>query len=117
MGQRFGSAGQFQRRPAHHDQVERAILVVGREQAVEREQARQQRAEPEDRGSEPRQQRQVWPDRERHQHRDGKEKQYADQRPAADAQRDFDVPANQFGEGGHAAPPIRSSLASIPSGV
>ena len=46
--QRFRSAGQFQRRPRHHDQVERAVLMIGREQAVEREQACQQRAEPEE---------------------------------------------------------------------
>ena len=39
--QRFRGTGQFQRRPAHHDQVERTVLVVGREQAVEREQAGQ----------------------------------------------------------------------------
>jgi hypothetical protein len=111
------SAGQFQRRPAHHDQVKRTVFMVGREQAVQREQARQQCAEPEDRGSEPRQQRQIRPDRERHQHRHGEEKQHADQRAAADAQRDPDIPPDQCGEGGHAAAPIRSSLAPIPSGV
>ena len=91
--------------------------MVGREQAVERQQACQQRAEPEDRGSQPRQQRQIGPDRERHQHHDGEEEQHADQRAAADAQRDPDVASNQRGEGGHVAPPIRSSRASIPSGA
>ena len=115
--QRLGGAGQFQRRPAHHDQIERAVVMVGHEQPVEREQACQQRAEPEDRRSEPRQQRQIGSDRERHQHHHGEKEQHADQRAAADPQRDPDVPANQGGERGHDAPPIRNSRAAIPSGA
>ena len=82
--QRLGGAGQFQRRPPHHDQVERAVVMIGHEQAVEREQACQQCAEPEDGRSQSRQQRQVRADRERHQHGDGEEEQHANQCAAAD---------------------------------
>ena len=69
---------------AHHDQVERAVLVVGQEQPVERQQARQQRADPQDRRPEPRQQIEVGPDGERHQRDDAEEKQHADRGAAAD---------------------------------
>jgi hypothetical protein len=44
----------------------------------------------------------------RHQHGDGEKEQHTDQRAAADAQCDFDVPSNQHGEGGHGR--WRSSL-------
>ena len=37
--QRFGGAGQFQRCAAHHDQIERTVVMIGHEQPVEREQA------------------------------------------------------------------------------
>ena len=91
--------------------------MIGGEQPVEREQARQQSAEPEDRRSEPRQQREIGADRERHQHHDGQEEQDTDQRPAADPQRDSDVPANQGGKRAHDTPPIRNSRAAIPRGA
>jgi hypothetical protein len=83
--QRLGDTRQLQRRPAHDDQVERAVLMVGGEQAVERQKACQHRAEPEDRGADALQQRNVRPDRERHQHDDAEKEQDADQRAAADA--------------------------------
>src|ERR1700712_4725893 len=37
--QRFRRAGQFQRGPAHHDQVEGTVVMVRREQPIERQQA------------------------------------------------------------------------------
>ncbi len=92
MRQRFRGAGQFQRGAAHHNQIERTIFVVGHEQPVQRQEARQQRAEPEDRRAEPRQQREIGSQRERHQHHHGEKEQHPDQRAAADAQRDLDVP-------------------------
>src|SRR3979490_594558 len=91
--------------------------MVGHEQTIEREQACQQCAEPEDRRAEPRQQRQIGPECERHQHYHGEKEQHADQRPAADPQRDLDVSCDQRSEGSHDAPSIRNSLASSPSGV
>src|SRR5258708_30253963 len=90
--------------------------MIGRDLAVQREKARQQRPKPEDRGPQPGEQREIRPDRERHQNDHGEKKQHADQRAAADAERDPDVAFDQRGEGGHAAPPIRNSSASIPSG-
>ncbi|MGY3645734.1 hypothetical protein ACVWW2_001025 [Bradyrhizobium sp. LM4.3] len=74
---------------------------VGHEQPVERQQTRQQRAQPQDRRPEPRQQRQIRPHRKRHQHHHSQEEQHANQRPAADAKRDPDVPANEGEQGGH----------------
>src|ERR1700682_2403974 len=47
----------------------------------------------------PRQKCKIGPDRERHQHHHGEKEQHADQRPAADAQRDLDIPPEQRGEG------------------
>ncbi len=91
--------------------------MVGHEQPVEGEQAREQRAEPENRGSKPRQQGEIGSDGERHQHHHGEKEQDADQRSAADPQRDFDVPSNQCEERGHVTPPIRNSFACTPSGA
>ena len=54
---------------AHQDQVERAVLVIGGEQPVERQQTGEQRAEPQDRRPDPAEQRQIGADGERHQHR------------------------------------------------
>ncbi len=76
--------------------------MIGGEQAIERQQARKQRADPENRGAEFFQKREIGADRERHQHHDGEEKQHADQRTTADAQRNANIPTNQRGEGGHA---------------
>ena len=62
----------------HQDQVERAVLVIGREQPIERQQAREQRAEPQDRGADPPEQRRSGPMRERHQHHHDQKEQHAD---------------------------------------
>ncbi len=64
----------------------------------------QQRAEPEDRRAESGQQRQIRSERERHQHHDGEKEQHPDQRSAADAQSDADVPSDQRSKRGHARP-------------
>ena len=62
MRERLGGDRELERHARHQDQVERAVLVIDGEQPVEREQARQQRAEPQDRRPDPRQQREVGPD-------------------------------------------------------
>ena len=103
MRERLGRDREFERRRAHHDQIERAVLVIGGEQPVEREQARQQRAEPQDRRADAREQREIGPDRERHQRHDDQEEQHAHQRAAADADRDAHVAHEQGGERVHAA--------------
>ena len=66
-------------------QVERAVLAVGLEQPVEPEQARQQRADPQDRRPDPRQQVEIRPDAEGDRRDDGEEEQDARQRPAPGA--------------------------------
>ena len=85
MRDRFRRHRQFERHAAHHQQVERAVVVVGREQPVERQQARQQRAQPQDRRTDAREQSEVGAERERHHGHDDQEKQRAHQRAAADA--------------------------------
>ena len=76
--ERLGGDREFERRVAHQDQVERAVLVVGGEQPVERQQAGEQRAEPQDRRADAREQREIGADRERHQRHDDQEEQHAD---------------------------------------
>ena len=49
MRRGLGGDRELERRLAHQDQVERAVLGIGGQQAIEREQARQQCAEPKDR--------------------------------------------------------------------
>ena len=62
----LGGDGEFERHRAHHQEIERAVLVIGGEQAVERQQRREQRAEPQDRRADAREQIEIGPDRERH---------------------------------------------------
>ena len=64
MGKALRRDHELKRRAAHEDQIERAVLVVGGEQAVERQQARQQRREPQDRRADALEQR-AGPDRPR----------------------------------------------------
>jgi hypothetical protein len=72
--ERFGTNCELERHSRRQDQVERAILVIDRKQAVEGEQAREQRAQPEDRGSHAREQGEIRADGERHErHHDEKE--------------------------------------------
>jgi len=54
--QRLGRKRDLERHARHQDQVERAVLVVHRDQAIERQQRGEQRAEPENRRADPRQQ-------------------------------------------------------------
>ena len=105
---------EFERRRAHHQQVERSVLLVGGQQPVERQQARQQRTEPQDRGTDALEQREIRPDRERHQRHHGHKEQHADHRAAADPDRDPDVAHEQGLERAHAA---RSSLSSRASSM
>ena len=94
----LGRDRQFERHGAHHQQVERAILVIGGEQPVERQQAGEQRAQPQDRRADLCQQFEVGADGEGH-HRDhDEEEQRADQRAAADAHGQPHVANEQGGE-------------------
>jgi hypothetical protein len=114
VSQSLGGAGQFQGDAPHDDQIERAVIIVGHEQPVERKQARQQRTEPQYGGSQPREQREIGAEGERHQHDHREKKQNADQRAAADTQRDLDVSANQRRERAHKTLPSGNSRAVIP---
>ena len=70
---------------AHQDQVERAVVVIGREQPVEPEQGREQRADPQDRRADAGEQRQIRADPEGHDRDDQEEEQHPHERAAADA--------------------------------
>ena len=81
----LGQYGEFQRCRTHQQEVERAILVIGGEQAIERQERSEQCANPEDRGADAAQLHEVGPDRERHQRHHDEEEQHAHQRAAAHA--------------------------------
>ena len=70
-------------------------------QAVECEQAREQCAEPENRWSDARKQREVGADSERHQRHHDEKEQHADQGAAADAHGEPHVADEKRGKGGH----------------
>ena len=70
---------------AKHHEVERAVFAVGLEKTVEAEQAGQQRADPQDRRADTRQQVEVRPDAEGHGGDHGQEEDHADERAAAGA--------------------------------
>ena len=103
--QRFRQHGEFERRASHQQQIERAVLVIGGEQPVEREQRGEQRADPQDRGADALEQREIGPDRERRERHHDEEEQHAHQRAAADAHGEAHVAEEESGEGGHADPP------------
>ena len=107
----LGERGEFQRRAAHQNEIERAVLVVGREQAIEREQRGEQGAEPKDRRADAAQLDEIRPDRERDQGHDDEEEQDAHQRAAADPDGEPHVADKEGGEGGH----VRALPAATPS--
>src|SRR5580700_11905252 len=110
MGKAFGCDHELERRAAHQDEIERAVLVVGGEQPVERQEARQERREPQDRRADLLEQRQVRADRERDQRDHDQEEQHADQRAAADPYGYAHVADEDCGEGGHeSTSPSRNS--------
>ena len=101
MGGGLDGKRKFERDTRRQDQVERAVLLVHGDQPVEREQAREQRAEPQDGRADPGQQREIGADGERHQRHDDQEEQYADQRTAADPHGEPQIAQEQCGQRGH----------------
>ena len=104
------------RQGAHHQKIERAVFVIGRKQPVERKQAREQGAEPKDRRSDAREQRQVRPNRERHHGYHDQEEQRAYKGAAADANRQPQVTNKKSRESAHAGPNFSSRARSRPIG-
>jgi hypothetical protein len=107
----LGQHRQFQRHACGKQHVERSVGLIGGEQMVEREQAGEQGAEPQDRRADALEQREVGPERERHQRHHDEKEQHAHEGAAADAQGESDVTREQGGERGHAGPPSRNSRA------
>ena len=91
MRDRLHRHRKLERRGPRHQQVERAVFVVGGKQPVECEQACQQRAEPEDRRADAGEQFEIRPDGKRHHGDDDEKEQRAHQRAAADADGDAHV--------------------------
>ena len=84
MRQRLRRHGQFQRHGRHDQKIERSVLAVGRQQPVERKQAREQGADPEHGGTDALEQRQIGPHgKGRERHHDQKEKTAIDAPPPA----------------------------------
>ena len=113
MGNALDQNDEFERRAAGENEIERAVLVVGGKQPIEREQARQQRRQPQDRRADPLQQREVGPERERHQRGDDQKEQHAHQRAAADAHGNPHIADENGGKRGHCcSPPRRAEQAA-----
>ena len=100
MTQGLGKHDQFHRLAGEKMKVEGTVVAVVLEEAVEAEQRREQRADPEDRRSDPRQQVEVRPDRERDDGDDGEEEHQPDQRAAAAAESKPRSLARDRGKGG-----------------
>ena len=116
MRQPLGQHRGLQRQRRRPHQIERAILLVGLEQPVEPDQHRKQRAKPQDRRPDPRQQVEVRPERERHEHDDRQKEHEGELTPAAGTGGQGEV-APEDGEEGAAHDPILTSRAwSSPSG-
>jgi hypothetical protein len=112
----FGSDDQFQRQAAHGQKIERSILFVGGEQTIQRQQAREQCAEPENGWTDPRQKLEVGPDGKGN-HRDhDQEKQRAHWCAAPDSKRNPDIAAKQGDKSGHGGPRRISWAPSRPMG-
>ena len=101
MRKAFDGDDKFERRAAHQDEIERAVVMIGGEQPVERKQAREQRRKPQDRRADALEQRQIRPERERRQGDHDEEEQHAHQRAAADAHGDAHVADEKRGERAH----------------
>src|SRR5665213_83892 len=79
----FRQHGQFERLPGKDQQIERAVVAIVAEQAVNVEQRRQQCADPQHRRADARQQLEVGADAERNDGDNRQEKHDADERAAA----------------------------------
>ena len=104
VGDRLGEDEDLQRRRRGAEQVERAVLLVGLEQAVEADQRREHGGEPEDGGADPGEQVEVGPEREGHQRHDHQEEHEPERAGAADAGGELEVAGDEGEErAAHAA--------------
>ena len=98
------------------EEIEGAILGVGLKQAVETEQRRQQRRDPQDRRSDAGEQIRVWPDGEGHDRDERQEEHDAHRAGAADAARDAPFAQEKRGradDSSRGGRPRQASAASI----
>ena len=104
---------ELQRRLAHQEEVERAVLVVGLEEPVEAEQRGQRGGDPEDGRADARQQVEVRPDGEGHDRDEHQEEDEAHQRRRRRCGRRAAVRGREGrGARAHGCPPRRGSVAS-----
>ncbi len=103
MRERFGEDCQCQRRASHQDQIERAVLAVVGEKLVQRQQAGEQGAEPQNCRSDAPQQCIVGTDREGNERDDDQKKQHAHPGAAAHADRQAQVADEKGEERAHAS--------------
>src|SRR5690606_10937849 len=81
--------------------VERAVLVIGLEQAVETAQARQERADPQDRRSDAAEKIEIGADREGHDGHDADEEDEREAEAAAGAHGNAQIAAHQSKQSAH----------------
>ena len=99
----LGERRDFQRQGRQHDQVEAAVLEIGLEQPIERQQGRQHGRHPQHTSGDARQQAQIGADAQRHQRDDTREEGERQRGTAPCPYRKTDVAREQCEEWGHRA--------------
>ena len=116
MGERLQRDHRLERQGPERELVEGAVLPVGLEQPVERQQAGEQRPEPEGAGGDAGEARRVRADAERHHERDDQVEADAEPEAAAGAEREPELAGEHGAGGAHAqAPAARNGSAAAPA--
>ena len=117
MGERLGQHHELERQRRGEQQVEGAVLLVGLEQAVETDQGRQHRGQPQDRRADTGEQVQVGPERERHERDQHQEEDQPERPRAADPRRQLHVARDDRREGARQNPsPLTGEVESPRNG-
>src|SRR5260370_22919041 len=101
MCESLGGNHKFKRKSRHQDEVEGAVLVIVREQAVERQQRREECSKPQDGRPDPAQQSKIGTDRKRHKGHHGEEKKHTHHGAATDPDGNARIAGKQGGERRH----------------
>src|SRR5712671_5969717 len=101
MCESFGGNHKLKRKSRHQDEVERAVLVIVGEQAVEGQQRREECAKPQDGRPDSTQQSKIGTDRERHKGHYCQEKKHTHHGSATDPDGNARIAGEQGGERCH----------------
>src|ERR1700730_10805583 len=113
MRQRLRGGDQYKRHGREKQEIETSILVIGGEDALQAQEAREQRPDPQHRGADALEKRKIGPDRERHDNYDREEENHADAGAAAGAERKLEIAFQNRGKNGAQATPA-SEISRVP---